>query len=196
MLSSVSPNRNSRPNIPSQHHHARTRGGWHGIHRCTGPVCRAQPDFLVCHQEKVPERDPAPDGIFRHLFRILPQRLHLHGGIDPKCRTGIRRPRYVISLYALLFFLLPLISSLFFGRVFCGAACPLGAMQDLLILQADNHSCLVAKDPGIYPLPLPGTRRSVCRHRNRFHHMPVRPVHWHLPDERPASDDFLGSHSC
>jgi NADH:ubiquinone oxidoreductase subunit E/NAD-dependent dihydropyrimidine dehydrogenase PreA subunit len=30
-------------------------------------------------------------------------------------------------------FLLPIIGSIFFGRVFCGAACPLGAIQDLML---------------------------------------------------------------
>jgi len=42
---------------------------------------------------------------------------------------------YAIPLTALAFFLLPLIFTLFFGRVFCAAACPLGAIQDIVLLK-------------------------------------------------------------
>ncbi len=44
-------------------------------------------------------------------------------------------PAYAISLTALLFFLLPLGFTLFFGRTFCAGACPLGAIQDLVIIK-------------------------------------------------------------
>jgi ferredoxin len=37
---------------------------------------------------------------------------------------------YVLPLTTAAFFLLPLLFGLFFGRVFCGAVCPLGAVQD------------------------------------------------------------------
>jgi len=33
------------------------------------------------------------------------------------------------------FFILPLIAALFFGRVFCGGVCPMGAMQDFLLFR-------------------------------------------------------------
>ena len=42
---------------------------------------------------------------------------------------------YVMPITILLFFILPLLMALFFGRVFCGAACPLGAMQDFVLLK-------------------------------------------------------------
>ena len=42
---------------------------------------------------------------------------------------------YAIPLIALAFFLLPLIFTVFFGRVFCSAVCPLGAIQDLVLLK-------------------------------------------------------------
>src|SRR5674476_594688 len=48
---------------------------------------------------------------------------------------GIFDPTYAIPFTALLFFLLPLIFALFFGRVFCAGACPLGAIQDIFILK-------------------------------------------------------------
>ena len=38
---------------------------------------------------------------------------------------------YSIPLAALLFFLIPLVFALFFGRIFCAGACPLGAIQEL-----------------------------------------------------------------
>ncbi len=56
-------------------------------------------------------------------------------------------PNYIISLTTLAFFLLPLLFALFAGRVFCGGACPLGAIQDLIILK---------------PVPLPvGLRKAL-----------------------------------
>jgi polyferredoxin len=40
-----------------------------------------------------------------------------------------------VPLVVLLFFLLPLIAALLVGRVFCGAMCPLGAIQDVVLLR-------------------------------------------------------------
>lgn len=42
---------------------------------------------------------------------------------------------YVLPLTVVLFFLLPLIFSLFFGRVFCASVCPLGAAQEMVIIK-------------------------------------------------------------
>ena len=39
---------------------------------------------------------------------------------------------YAVPLTVLLFFLLPLIAALLWGRVFCAAVCPLGAVQDVV----------------------------------------------------------------
>lgn len=60
-------------------------------------------------------------------------------------------PSYSISLVTLLFFLIPLVFSLFFGRVFCAGACPLGAIQDLLIFRPISIPVWLRKSLGILP---------------------------------------------
>lgn len=60
-------------------------------------------------------------------------------------------PSYSISLVTLLFFLIPLVFSLFFGRVFCAGACPLGAIQDLLIFKPISIPVWLRKSLGILP---------------------------------------------
>jgi len=42
---------------------------------------------------------------------------------------------YAIPITVLIFFVLPLVFALFFGRVFCSSVCALGAIQDLVILK-------------------------------------------------------------
>jgi ferredoxin len=42
---------------------------------------------------------------------------------------------YALPFAVGAYFLLPILFALFFGRVFCGAACPLGAVQDLLAIR-------------------------------------------------------------
>ena len=42
---------------------------------------------------------------------------------------------YAVPVTVVLFFLLPLIFALFFGRTFCAAVCPLGAIQDIVVLK-------------------------------------------------------------
>lgn len=43
--------------------------------------------------------------------------------------------RYLISFGVIAFFFLPLVFALLFGRVFCGGVCPLGMVQDLVLLR-------------------------------------------------------------
>ena len=38
-----------------------------------------------------------------------------------------------LSIFTVLFFVLPLLFALVFGRVFCGSVCPFGVIQDLLV---------------------------------------------------------------
>ncbi len=60
-------------------------------------------------------------------------------------------PAYKISITVLAFFLLPLIFALFYGRTFCAAACPLGAIQDLLVIQPISVSSWVRKTLSFIP---------------------------------------------
>ena len=42
---------------------------------------------------------------------------------------------YAVPVTVILFILLPLLFALFFGRVFCGGACPLGMIQDVVLIR-------------------------------------------------------------
>ncbi|MCX7887737.1 MAG: 4Fe-4S binding protein, partial [Verrucomicrobiae bacterium] len=48
---------------------------------------------------------------------------------------GLADPNYAVPLVALVFGLVPLAAALLFGRVFCSAVCPHGALQDLVLLK-------------------------------------------------------------
>lgn len=54
-------------------------------------------------------------------------------------------PAYLIPAGVILIFLLPLIFSLFFGRVFCAGVCPLGAIQELVVIRHVNLPAWVNK---------------------------------------------------
>ena len=60
-------------------------------------------------------------------------------------------PAYAISIPIILFFLLPLLFSLFFGRVFCASACPLGVIQDLVIIKPITIPAWLQKALGVIP---------------------------------------------
>jgi polyferredoxin len=48
---------------------------------------------------------------------------------------AIGQADYAVPWTALAFFFLPLVFTLFFGRSFCAAVCPLGAVQDIVLLR-------------------------------------------------------------
>ena len=58
---------------------------------------------------------------------------------------------YSISWTVLAFFTLPLLFTLFFGRVFCAGACPLGVIQDLVVIRPIKVPVGVQKALGIFP---------------------------------------------
>ena len=45
-------------------------------------------------------------------------------------------PGYAIPVSVILFFTIPLLFTLFFGRTFCAAVCPLGVIQDVVVLKS------------------------------------------------------------
>jgi len=82
-------------------------------------------------------------------------------------------PTYAISIVVLLFFLLPLIVALFYGRTFCGGVCPLGAIQDLVVLKPIHLPKWLNKTLGFIPyifislailFAVTGTDFIICRY--------------------------------
>jgi len=72
------------------------------------------------------------------------------GGIQ-NVALALGDPGYTISLTALAFFVLPLLFALFAGRVFCAGVCPLGAIQELIILKPVNIPKGLQKALGLIP---------------------------------------------
>lgn len=58
---------------------------------------------------------------------------------------------YAIPLTAIAFFALPLLFALFFGRVFCAGVCPLGAIQDAVVLKPTKVPSWIAHILGFLP---------------------------------------------
>jgi polyferredoxin len=60
-------------------------------------------------------------------------------------------PGYALTAAAAVFFLLPLAFTLFFGRVFCAAVCPQGAIQDLLLVKPLKLPAWLGRGLGFLP---------------------------------------------
>lgn len=60
-------------------------------------------------------------------------------------------PGYAMTAAAAAFFLLPLAFALFFGRVFCAAVCPHGALQDLLLVKPVRVPAWLNRGLGLLP---------------------------------------------
>jgi len=58
---------------------------------------------------------------------------------------------YALPLAVLAFFLIPLVFTLFHGRTFCAAVCPLGAVQDLVVLKPLHLPRWLADSLGLLP---------------------------------------------
>ncbi len=58
---------------------------------------------------------------------------------------------YGIPLTVVAFFVLPLIFTLFFGRTFCAAVCPLGAVQDAVVVKHINVPAWLAEVLSLFP---------------------------------------------
>ena len=61
------------------------------------------------------------------------------------------QPEYSIPISALAFFVIPLVYTLFFGRTFCAGVCPLGAIQDVLLLRPVTMKTWLQKVLGLIP---------------------------------------------
>ncbi|MEX0982628.1 MAG: 4Fe-4S binding protein [Bacteroidales bacterium] len=90
------------------------------------------------------------------VFTLLYFGFYRNGCICPigsvqNVTLAIFDPTYKISITVLLFFLLPLIFAIFYGRTFCAGACPLGAIQDLVIIQPISVSSWVRKTLSFIP---------------------------------------------
>ena len=65
--------------------------------------------------------------------------------------AGICTPGYGVPLTVLIFFAAPLIFALLFGRVFCSAVCPLGALQEAVAVKPVKVPPAVDKVLSIFP---------------------------------------------
>ncbi|MDR2970908.1 MAG: 4Fe-4S binding protein, partial [Bacteroidales bacterium] len=64
---------------------------------------------------------------------------------------GLVSNSYTIPLYVLLLFLLPIVFTLFFGRVFCAGVCPFGALQELVNIKNYRLSKVVTSVLKVFP---------------------------------------------
>ena len=64
---------------------------------------------------------------------------------------GLTSPTYYVPLAAVVFFALPLAGALFIGRAFCGGACPLGAIQDVVLIRPVRLPSWLAHALGLFP---------------------------------------------
>ena len=60
-------------------------------------------------------------------------------------------PSYAVPLTVLVFFIAPLLVALFFGRAFCAAVCPHGALQDLVLLKPVTMPRWLEQGLGLIP---------------------------------------------
>ena len=65
--------------------------------------------------------------------------------------AGICDPAYGVPLTVLIFFAAPLVFALFFGRVFCAAVCPLGAIQEAVAIRPVKVPPAVEKVLSVFP---------------------------------------------
>jgi hypothetical protein len=73
-------------------------------------------------------------------------------------------PTYLVPVSVLAFFALPLLFTLFFGRTFCAAVCPLGAVQELVAVRSMRVPRWID-----HALALFGSRLSRCSGDLRGH---------------------------
>jgi NosR/NirI family nitrous oxide reductase transcriptional regulator len=75
---------------------------------------------------------------------------------------------YALPLVVGGFFVLPLVFALFFGRVFCAGACPLGAAQDLVLLRPVKVPKWLEDSLGLLPFVYLGVAALYAATNSRF----------------------------
>ena len=96
-------------------------------------------------------------GVFwTSIFALLYFGFYREGCICPigaiqNVTLAIFDPTYVLPLTALLFFVIPLVFTLFYGRTFCAGVCPLGAIQDLVAFRPIELPKWLQKVLGMIP---------------------------------------------
>jgi len=60
-------------------------------------------------------------------------------------------PDYQIPVTVVAFFVIPLVYTLFFGRTFCAGICPLGAIQDIVVIKPYSLKSWVNSLLGMFP---------------------------------------------
>lgn len=73
-------------------------------------------------------------------------------GATQNITLALFQPEYLIPLVVILFFIIPIITTLLFGRTFCAAVCPLGAVQDLVVFKPVSVPPWLAKPLGFLPV--------------------------------------------
>lgn len=97
----------------------------------------------------------------RNLFFLMIFSLVYFGFIRKGCVCSVGavqnvslaffNPAYAIPISVILFFILPLLFTLFFGRTFCAAVCPLGAIQDAVVLKPVKVPVWLSDILGVLP---------------------------------------------
>jgi NosR/NirI family nitrous oxide reductase transcriptional regulator len=65
---------------------------------------------------------------------------------------AIFHPEYQIPYTVIAFFVIPLVYTLFYGRTFCAAVCPLGAIQDVVAIKPLGLKSWVERTLGLFPV--------------------------------------------
>ncbi len=65
--------------------------------------------------------------------------------------AAVGSPDFPLSIFTVLIFILPLVTALFWGRVFCGAACPFGALQDLMLVKGRRVHPVIDRSLKVIP---------------------------------------------
>lgn len=65
--------------------------------------------------------------------------------------AALFNPGFILPISVIAFFVIPLLFALFFGRAYCASVCPLGAMQDLVLLKPFKVPRWLSDVLGVFP---------------------------------------------